>query len=130
MSDHRHPVDPDRVRVARTGQLTAEQTDAFRELLSVISEPVRARILSALVAAEEMCVGDIALALDLSEDAVSYGLRVLRAADLVHRRAVGRMAYYRLADGPKRAPLLDALGRLTELAEGASGKKHDAGEGR
>lgn len=124
MSDYRDPVDPDHTRVARTGQLTAKQANAFREGLALIGEPVRARLLSARVAAEEMRVGDIALALDLSEDAVSYGLRVLGAADLVHPRAVGRMAYYRLADEPKRAPLLDTLGRLTELAEGASSKKH------
>ena len=96
----------------------------FSALLGVIGEPARARILTALLAADEMCVGDIAMALDLTEDAVSYGLRVLRDRGLVERRAVGRLGYYRVVDGPRREPLLAALQRLGELAR-APGRSPD-----
>ncbi|MDP9401645.1 MAG: ArsR family transcriptional regulator, partial [Actinomycetota bacterium] len=58
------------------------------------------------------CVGDIALALDLSEDAVGYGLRVLRGRGLVRRDPRGRMAFYALADGVRQGELLDALAQL------------------
>jgi ArsR family transcriptional regulator, lead/cadmium/zinc/bismuth-responsive transcriptional repressor len=51
------------------------------------------RILTALLAAKELCVGDLALALGVNEDAVSYGLRVLRRHGLVQRRAAGRMGF-------------------------------------
>lgn len=116
MADHKHPVDPDRIQRARSAQLTRAEAEEFSALLGIIGEPVRARILSALLAAEEMCVGDLAMALDLSEDAVSYGLRILRDRGLVDRRAAGRLGYYRVVDGPRREPLLTALGRLAELA--------------
>ena len=117
MSDSRHPVDPERVEAAARSGLTADEARTLGELLDIIGEPVRARILTALRVSEEMCVGDIALALNLNEDTVSYGLRVLRANGLVDREPRGRMAYYRLADGPKRVPLVDALARLRELSE-------------
>lgn len=116
MADHSHPVDPERVDIARARSLNGEDAAAFHDLIGVIGEPVRARILSALLAAEELCVGDVALALDISEDAASYGLRVLRERGLVARRTQGRMGFYRVADGPKREPLLTALNRLARLA--------------
>lgn len=116
MADHKHPVDPERVERARRAQLTRAEAEELSALLGIIGEPVRARILSALAAGEEMCVGDLAMALDLSEDAVSYGLRILRERGLVKRRAAGRLGYYRVVDGPRREPLLIALRRLADLA--------------
>lgn len=115
MSDHKHPADPARVAAAREGALSGREAREVSEQLGVISEPVRVRILSALLAADQICVGDIALALDLSEDAVSYGLRVLRANGLVTRERRGRMVYYRLAGGPERTPLTEALKSVERL---------------
>lgn len=61
-------------------------------------------------------VGDIALALGATEDAVSYALRILRTAGLVRRRREGRMGYYRVSDGEMRLSLLAALDQLRSLA--------------
>jgi DNA-binding transcriptional ArsR family regulator len=44
-------------------------------------------------------VGDLAIALDAGEDAVSYALKLLRTAGLVHFRKQGRVVFYRLGDG-------------------------------
>ena len=65
----------------------------------MLADPVRSRILFALVTVEELCVGDLALALDVTEDQVSYGLKMLRLAGLVSFRKDGRMVFYRLRDG-------------------------------
>lgn len=116
MSDHGHPVDPERVAVARDAQLPISEAESLGALMTLLADPMRARILSALLAADELCVGDIALALDASEDAVSYGLRLLRTAGLVRRRREGRMGYYRLRDGEKRAALIAAFEQLQALA--------------
>ncbi len=89
MSDHEHPVDPDRVARAAARAIGPDDARAVGELLDVVGDPFRMRILSALHAAGELCVGDIALALDLSEDAVGYGLRVLRGGGLVRRDPPG-----------------------------------------
>jgi len=78
--------------------LSAEDASRLSGLLSLLADPVRSRILSALDHVEELCVGDLALALGVSEDATSYGLRLLRTAGMVANRKVGRVVYYRLAD--------------------------------
>jgi DNA-binding transcriptional ArsR family regulator len=77
---------------------------------------VRARIAWALLQVGELCVGDLALALGASENTISYGLRMLRMAKLVHNRREGRVVYYRLADGPLRE-LLERARALTPRSE-------------
>ena len=90
MADHPHPVDPDRVAAAGGEALPAADAAAIGALLTVLADPLRVRMLSALLVSKEMCVGDLALALGATEDAVSYGLRLLRTAGLVRRRREGR----------------------------------------
>ncbi len=85
-------------------------------LLGLIGDPVRSRVLSALLAADELCVGDVALALGISDDSVSYALRVLRTAGFVQRRREGRMAYYRVSDGEVRPILAAAFVQRRQLA--------------
>ena len=46
-------------------------------LLSLMGDPVRVRLLYALHLVDELCVGDLALALSVSEGAVSYGLKLV-----------------------------------------------------
>lgn len=78
------------------------------ELLRLIGDPVRVSILYALTGAEELCVGDIAVALGVPENSVSYALRLLRTAGVVRKRRAGRLIYYRLVDG-FMAQLLELL---------------------
>jgi len=96
--DHEHPIDAAAVAQARETVPGADDTARLAGLLSVISDPLRLRIVFALDATGELCVGDIALALDVSEDAAGYALRLLRAAGLVATRKDGRVVYNRLAD--------------------------------
>jgi DNA-binding transcriptional ArsR family regulator len=116
VTDHPHPVDPERVAGARARALGNDEALALRALLGVIGDPVRARVLTALAPAEEMCVGDVAIALGISEDAASYALRTLLDHGLVRRRREGRMGYYRLADGERHGPLVAAIKQLAGLS--------------
>jgi DNA-binding transcriptional ArsR family regulator len=113
---HDHPVDPERVAAAQSGQLSGEEARQLGMLLGVLGDPIRMRIMTALLAAKELCVGDLALALEVNDDAVSYGLRVLRRHGLVQRRAAGRMGFYRLTDETTRPTLVEALRQLQQLA--------------
>jgi ArsR family transcriptional regulator, lead/cadmium/zinc/bismuth-responsive transcriptional repressor len=118
---HEHPVDPDRVAHARARGLSAEDAGRLSSLLSLLADPVRARILYALDEVEELCVGDLALALEATEDSVGYALRLLRTAGMVSTRKAGRVVFYRLADGFP-APLREhCLRRLVELTRATPG---------
>ncbi|HEX4392585.1 MAG TPA: metalloregulator ArsR/SmtB family transcription factor [Mycobacterium sp.] len=105
-TDHAHPVDAERVAHARSRLPSAEDAARLTSLLSLMADPVRLRLIYALDVSEELCVGDLALALDVSEDSVSYALRLLRTAGLLVTRKQGRVVFNRLAaDFP--APLRD-----------------------
>ncbi len=110
-----HPVDPERVAAVREEGLPAADAEAMAGLLTLLADPLRSRILSALLVTDEVCVGNLALALEASEDAVSYALRLLRTAGLVRRRREGRMGYYRLRDGEARNALQASLEQLRQL---------------
>jgi DNA-binding transcriptional ArsR family regulator len=122
---HDHPVDPERVERARQRVLPAEEAARLSSLLSLMADPVRSRILYALELVDELCVGDLALVLGTTEDAVSYGLRILRTAGLVQTRKAGRVVYYRLAtDFPE--PLLEhCLRQLVILSRAVQGGEEE-----
>ncbi len=121
---HAHPVDPQRVARVRDQGVSAEDAARLSSLLSLLSDPVRTRILYALDLVEEMCVGDLALALDVTEDAVSYALRLLRTAGLVASRRHGRMIFYRLVDSFPE-PLLEHCLRQLILLSRLAGEDQD-----
>jgi ArsR family transcriptional regulator len=66
-------------------------------IFRALSDPTRLRIVS-LLADTELCVGDLAAALDMSQSAVSHQLRTLRDMRLVRRRREGRQIFYTLDD--------------------------------
>ena len=115
ITDHDHPIDAERVAHARSRLPSADDASRLTSLLSLMADPVRLRLIYALDVAEELCVGDLALALDVSEDSGSYALRLLRTAGLLVTRKTGRVVYNRLADDFP-APLRDhCLRQLVEL---------------
>jgi ArsR family transcriptional regulator, lead/cadmium/zinc/bismuth-responsive transcriptional repressor len=115
-SGHEHPVDAGRVAAAQAAELSVADAGRLAGLLGLLADPVRSRILFALVTAEELCVGDLALALDVTEDQVSYGLKMLRLAGLVSFRREGRMMFYRLGDGFPHPLLEHCLRQLLTIA--------------
>ena len=79
-SRHGYPVDPERVSAVRSDGLGSREAEAMAGLLTLLTDPLRSGILSALIVTDEVCAGDLALAPDASKDAVSYALRLLRTA--------------------------------------------------
>ena len=121
VTDHDHPIDAARVAHARSRLPSADEVARLSNLLSLMADPVRLRLIYALDVAEELCVGDLALALDVSEDSVSYALRLLRTAGLLVTRKQGRVVYNRLADdfpAPLRDHCLHQLVALSHTTDG------------
>ncbi|MEX0650457.1 MAG: metalloregulator ArsR/SmtB family transcription factor [Actinomycetota bacterium] len=114
--DHTHPFDPAAVEQARAAQLTTEEAERLSAIFALVGDPVRARVIYAFLAVDELCVGDVALAANVNDDAASYALRVLRTAGLVQRRREGRLSFYRLTDHGTRPALRTALDAFLRLS--------------
>ncbi|MGB7415710.1 MAG: metalloregulator ArsR/SmtB family transcription factor [Thermosynechococcaceae cyanobacterium] len=83
--------------MSATEVLAVDKARRMAEFFSLFGDANRLRILSVL-AAQEVCVGDLAALLDMSESAVSHQLRSLKAVRLVGYRKQGRHVYYYLDD--------------------------------
>jgi ArsR family transcriptional regulator len=81
--------------------------DEAAEVLKVLSNPARLRILCALLPGER-CVGDLEEALGASQSYVSGQLARMRAEGLVSCDRDGRTIRYRIAD-PRLGPILERL---------------------
>ena len=73
--------------------LLGELGDFFK----TFGDSTRIRIVAALIGGE-LCVCDIAAALDMTVSAVSHQLRVLRQAKVVRTRRDGKQIYYSIED--------------------------------
>ena len=115
MTDHAHPVNADAVSHASERTPDPATAEALADVLGLMAEPTRLRVLFALDEVEELCVGDLVMSLQASPDAVGYALKVLRSAGLVQRRREGRMAFYRLSGGFPEPFRQHCMLRLLEL---------------
>ena len=77
--------------------LDSETVEGLTEIFRVLGDPTRVRILDAL-SRSELCVGDLAARLGVTESAVSHQLRLLRSTRIVRARRDGRMMFYALDD--------------------------------
>ena len=85
--------------VARARERMASDDVAMElaETFGALADPTRIRIVSAL-ADTELCVGDLAAALDMTISAVSHQLGLLRRLRLVRARREGKHMFYSLDD--------------------------------
>lgn len=90
-------VDEEAVRAVRRRAAVDEELTYLADTFQILANPTRLRIVEAL-SRRELCVCDLAAAVDASQSAVSHHLRQLRHMKLVRYRKDGRMAYYRLDD--------------------------------
>ena len=90
-------LDPNRVASLTARLLSPDSVDALAETFKLLGDGTRVRILDAL-SRSEMCVGDLAGQLGVTESAVSHQLRLLRNTRIVRARREGRMIFYALDD--------------------------------
>lgn len=90
-------VDAAKVVKLRRGLIGPGAVAALSETFKVLGDVTRVRMLDALSKAE-LCVGDLASLLGLTESAVSHQLRLLRSMRLVRSRRAGRLVFYMLDD--------------------------------
>lgn len=76
---------------------SVEECKMVAEIFKQISDGTRLRILWFLCHCEE-CVSNIAVAMEMSDPAVSHHLKVLKKAGLIVNRREGKEIFYKLAD--------------------------------
>ena len=79
-----------------------EELYDLAELFKVFGDSTRIRILFVLFEAE-VCVCDLAQALNMTQSAVSHQLRILKQNKLVKSRREGKSVFYSLADNHVRS---------------------------
>lgn len=114
----------DAVTTARAALPAVDDLEQVAGLIALLSNPTRLRMLLALQPGRapraELCVCDLAVVAGASKSMTSHQLRLLRAAGLVRHRRSGRLTYYRLAEGPLLALLVDLASLATPVASSAA----------
>ena len=90
-------VHPDVVQSVGSMMPPEETLYDLAELFKMFGDSTRIRILYAL-SFRELCVFDIAAALNMTQSAISHQLRALRQGRLVKCRREGKTVFYSLAD--------------------------------
>ena len=82
-----------------------EVMEYIADLFKGFADPTRVHILALLQEREELCVTEIAEAVELSQSAISHQLRVLKQMHLIKFRRDGKNILYSLADDHVRTIL-------------------------
>ena len=83
------------------------------DLFKTFGDSTRIKILYALFKGE-LCVGDLATILQLSQPAISHQLKVLKDAKLVKFRREGKVIFYSLDDDHVRSILSIGMNHIEE----------------
>lgn len=90
-------IEPEAVAEVQAAAPSEELLAVVVEAFQALADPTRARMLYALIR-RPLCVRDLAIAVGVSESAVSHQLRLLRERRLVKPRRAGNVIYYSVDD--------------------------------
>lgn len=101
------------VRAVHEQMPEEEQLYDLAELFKVFGDSTRIRILFVLFEAE-VCVCDLAQALNMTQSAISHQLKILKQTKLVNSRREGKSVFYSLADGHVRTIIAQGMEHIEE----------------
>lgn len=90
-----------------------EELYDLAELFKVFGDSTRIKILFVLFEAE-VCVCDIAEALNMTQSAISHQLRILKQSKLVKARREGKSIFYSLSDDHVRLIIAQGIDHIKE----------------
>ena len=90
--------DPSKPSLAARELLTEAQAGELRGMFKVLASETRLRLLHALERAGELCVNDLAAAVEMAPQAVSNQLQRMADRGIVVARREGSSVIYRIAD--------------------------------
>lgn len=90
-------VNPENVDAVITELPSSEDIFDISEIFKLLGDPTRMRIVASL-RIRELCVGDLAELMEISQSGVSHQLRLLKKNRIVKSRREGKMIFYSLDD--------------------------------
>lgn len=106
-------VHEDLLKIVEEKMPPEEELYDLAELYKVFGDSTRIRILFVLFEAE-VCVCDLAQALNMTQSAISHQLKILKQNKLVKSRREGKSVFYSLADGHVRTIINQGLEHIEE----------------
>lgn len=101
------------LKIVREKLPAEEQLYDLAELFKVFGDSTRIRILFVLFESE-VCVCDLAAALNMTVSAVSHQLKILKQNKLIKSRREGRSVFYSLADEHVRTIVSQGMEHIEE----------------
>ena len=101
------------LKIVREKLPAEEQLYDLAELFKVFGDSTRIRILFVLFESE-VCVCDLAAALNMTVSAVSHQLKILKQNKLIKNRREGRSVFYSLADEHVRMIVSQGMEHIEE----------------
>ena len=95
-------IHAERLEKVRAGLPDEDELYDLAELFKVFGDSTRIRI-SYVLFQSELCVCDLAEALQMTQSAISHQLKILKQAKLVTGRREGKSVFYALADDHVRS---------------------------
>ncbi len=106
-------VHEDLLQMVRSNMPEKEKLEDLAGLFKVFGDPTRIQILFVLFEAE-VCVCDLAEALDMTSSAISHQLSFLKQNKLVKSRREGKSVFYSLADDHVRTIVAQGMDHINE----------------
>ena len=106
-------VHPDVLKTVNEQMPAEEELYDLAELFKVFGDSTRIRILYVLFEAE-VCVCDLAAALNMTQSAISHQLKILKQNRLIKSRREGKSIFYSLADDHVRTIIAQGQEHIEE----------------
>ncbi|MGN0298778.1 MAG: ArsR/SmtB family transcription factor [Lachnospiraceae bacterium] len=106
-------IHEDLLKVVNAQMPEEEELYDVAELFKIFGDSTRIRILFVLFEAE-VCVCDLAQALNMTQSAISHQLRILKQNKLVKSRREGKSIFYSLADDHVRTIINQGLEHIEQ----------------
>jgi len=101
------------LKIVREKMPSEESLYDLTELFKIFGDSTRIRILFVLFEAE-VCVCDLATALNMTTSAISHQLKILKSNKLVKSRREGKSVFYSLADEHVRTIVSSGMEHIEE----------------
>jgi len=106
-------IHEDLLALVQRGMPDVDKLYDLADLFKIFGDSTRIRILFVLFESE-VCVCDLAEALDMTQSAISHQLRILKQNKLVKSRREGKSVFYSLADDHVRTIVGQGLEHIEE----------------